>query len=71
MTIEVWVVVMPNGDRPYTRSSPPGKELADKWKSEGARIFRMTGQVTDDPNVWVERVEPLFGYPLPATITEL
>lgn len=51
MIVEVWVVMMPNGDRLFTRSSPPSSELSEKWKAEGARIFRMTGQVPDQPRL--------------------
>lgn len=49
MMIEVWVVKMPNGDRPYTSAVPPSPEIAAKWLAQGARLFRMHGTFPDDP----------------------
>ena len=47
MVVEVWIVIMPNADRPFTRTMPPTKELMEKWSSEGARFFRLSGEVPD------------------------
>lgn len=49
MIIEVWVVVMPGGDRPYTSAAPPNPELAEKWRAQGARIFKLQDTFPDNP----------------------
>ena len=51
MIIEVWVVKMPNGDRAYTSAMPPKKEVADKWRAQGARLFKLRGEFPDEPGV--------------------
>jgi len=70
MVIEVWVVQMPEGDRPYTRSSPPLSSLVAKWKAEGGRIFRITATVPD--NRVISETEAFGAWPKPsANVVEL
>ena len=47
MRIEVWVVKLPNGDRPYTSAAPPPDHRVAQWKAEGGRVFRVWADFAD------------------------
>lgn len=40
MMIHVWLIYKKGEPRVYTRTTEPPEDLADKWRSEGFRIYR-------------------------------
>jgi hypothetical protein len=40
MTVHVWIVLAPGGDRPYVSTSPPSEERYQALKKQGCTIYR-------------------------------
>lgn len=47
MILEIWVVKMPDGDRPYTSAEPPALVAVRRWQAAGGRMFKLRAEVAD------------------------